>query len=411
MSRFRPTVTAALAAGATLAVLATLAVPSAAAPAAAAHPAGGTWSATPSEGDVFDVIALGDSYASGEGSTDFNALPEATECHRSPNSLSAVATTAVDPAWTRLDATCSGAVVGNLSAPQAADGAPGGSVAPQLDALAALDPNGARFVTVSIGGNDAGFADVLASCVLGGMFGGGGDGSDGGDSCQGRNPEVEPFLADGFGNTLAVAYDALAERLSTVAGGWAGADTTRPIVVFVTDYPLIFPADPGAGCEQIPAGDLDWLNEMWRTANATIAAEVAAADARAATAAAAVPVRFQLVPLGDALDGHRLCEAPPAEPSTAGDNSTEWVNGLELGNLFNGEERAYAFHPNAAGHAAMAARLAEAMRNPPTADSAPVAPPVAGGDDSDRTVLFVAIGVAALAAAGAIAFVVARRRR
>jgi len=266
-------------------------------------------------------------------------------------------------------------------------------------------------VTLSIGGNDAGFADVLARCVLAGVLGGSDADTETGKDCEARNPEVGPFLADGFDDVLAATYDSLIVRLGTVAGAWDGADATRPIVIFVTDYPLIFPAaPPDTGCQQLTPTDLAWLNGMWKAANEAIATQVAAADQRARATDLPVPVRFQHVPLGDALDGHRLCEAPPAEPSTQGDDSSEWVNGLNLMSMLSSTTRPYAFHPNAAGHQAMGARLAEAMRNPPTADGA-TPTPITPNSSGSRTLLLAALAaVAAGVAGGGAVWFVSRRR-
>jgi len=221
-------------------------------------------------GPVADVVALGDSYASGEGAADFAELEGVTPCHRSPVNVSAVATTAVDDDWTRVDATCSGAETPDLVTPQALDD--GTTNAPQLDSLSTLAPDGARMVTLSIGGNDAGFGSVLLECVLVGLGAielfEGRLGEDGpgegiapreGETCEecsaeeaerggppqcpeseqvvNRGPRTEEYLTTAFADTLAATYDQVIAELVEVTSAWGAVDLSRAVIVYVTARP------------------------------------------------------------------------------------------------------------------------------------------------------------------------------
>ena len=134
------------------------------------------------------VVALGDSYSSGEGTetyypeTDNNGVrPQGTDknrfqnaCHRSPDAWTRKATLPgtlfnvpigqradnLDPSLDYHMVSCSGAVIGNLRT--------GGQgqyrEVSQLDS-GYLDTS-TTLVTLSIGGNDVGFGDILQACYL-----------------------------------------------------------------------------------------------------------------------------------------------------------------------------------------------------------------------------------------------------
>ena len=90
-------------------------------------------------------VALGDSYSSGVGTRSY--IDDGTSCQRStlayPSLLAAQRGYALD------FRACSGATVADVTNSQ----------------LGALN-SGTSFVTISVGGNDAGFADVLTECAL-----------------------------------------------------------------------------------------------------------------------------------------------------------------------------------------------------------------------------------------------------
>jgi hypothetical protein len=122
-------------------------------------------------------VAVGDSYASGEGAAVSDFLPgtngldtrpdtrgEATGCHRAANGYAAHLSRkfAADASPMSLVA-CSGARVPQLYGPNVGySEAIGEYEPPQINAV---DPASTRLATPSIGGNDSGFADVVQGCI------------------------------------------------------------------------------------------------------------------------------------------------------------------------------------------------------------------------------------------------------
>ncbi len=102
--------------------------------------------ATPASAAGANYVALGDSYSAGVGAGN----NDGTSCDRSPN--------AYGPLWAAANSTASFSFV-------ACSGAKTGDVrANQLSALSAST----TLASITIGGNDAGFADVMQTCVLSG---------------------------------------------------------------------------------------------------------------------------------------------------------------------------------------------------------------------------------------------------
>ncbi|MEW2623068.1 SGNH/GDSL hydrolase family protein [Streptomyces sp. NPDC048106] len=91
-------------------------------------------------------VALGDSYASGVGAGSY--ISSSGDCDRSTNSAAYLWNAAHKPASFAFNA-CSGATTDDVLANQ----------------LGSLNSS-TSLVSISIGGNDAGFADVMQTCVL-----------------------------------------------------------------------------------------------------------------------------------------------------------------------------------------------------------------------------------------------------
>jgi lysophospholipase L1-like esterase len=100
------------------------------------------------------LAALGDSYSSGEANPPFD--PSAPECDRSAVAWPLLAAAVLGRVGTNL--ACSGAQTKDVVSPYKGQPA-------QVDALTALRPR-PGIVTITIGGNDAGFGTVLSACVL-----------------------------------------------------------------------------------------------------------------------------------------------------------------------------------------------------------------------------------------------------
>ena len=105
-------------------------------------------------------VALGDSYSSGEGDGNYLAGTDtsADHCHRSPHAYPELLDESQELG--SLDfVSCSGAITGDYFN----GNSEGNREAAQSQALSP----GTRYVTLTFGGNDLGFGDVLAQCVYG----------------------------------------------------------------------------------------------------------------------------------------------------------------------------------------------------------------------------------------------------
>jgi lysophospholipase L1-like esterase len=225
-------------------------------------------------------VALGDSYTSGLKVPPQGGTPAG--CARSGvnyPSLVAEGLGLTGPAF--RDVSCSGARTGDLTAPQrTADG----TNPPQLDALTGTT----RLVTVGIGGNDAGFMDVITRCAR-------------------ESLRASP-AADGAGDTAAgsacrAVYAAAGggpdevQRKVASAGAKVGdvlAEIRRRAPsarVFVVGYPALLPADPAACRETLgdgfAAADLAFLTEKQQQLNEMLRERAAAAGAAYVDTAAA----------------------------------------------------------------------------------------------------------------------------
>lgn len=153
------------------------------------------------------------------------------------------------------------------------------------------------FVTLSVGGNDLGFATLAGTCV------GGTDAQ-----CLGATAQAGAFVQTVLPGRLDAAYAAVGARV-------------RKAEVVVVGYPRFF-AEGYTPCPQsqgITASEAAALNDLTDALDA-----VAAERARAAG--------FTYVSTVDAFTGHDMCAAVP------------WVNGALV------PSPADAYHPTAAGH-------------------------------------------------------------
>ncbi|HEX8052099.1 MAG TPA: SGNH/GDSL hydrolase family protein [Thermoleophilaceae bacterium] len=234
------------------------------------------------------LVALGDSFSSGEGAPPF----EPGHCHRSPHAWPLVLAARLDaPGTSRA---CSGAVVADVVQDQIPRVAPGADV-----------------LTLTIGGNDLGFAEVLRRCVLA--------------DCVRHYARAGRDAIDARVRALRARLPALYRRVRSAAPG-AG--------LVVLGYPRLFPRRPGrftcAALGAISRAEALYLNA--KTAAADRAIRAAARDAGAL-----------YVETLDAFDGGEVRCAP----------RRRYVNDLTF--LRGGVISPYSFHPTAAGHARLAA--------------------------------------------------------
>ncbi|CAM3179796.1 SGNH/GDSL hydrolase family protein [Nocardioides dubius] len=220
-------------------------------------------------------VALGDSFASGTGTRTY--LADGTSCQRSSYAYPSLIAAA---RGFQLDfKACSGATTSTVSANQ----------------LGSLG-SGTRYVTLSVGGNDAGFVSVLTECAQPGWA----------SNCNGAIDTAQAFI-----NTT------LPARLSSLYASVRGKAPNAKVVV--VGYPRLFMGEDCNAATFFSPAEETRLNATADLLNAKLKA---AATARG----------FSFANPTSAFTGHAVCDA------------TEWVNGLAWP---VGES----YHPNRAGHA------------------------------------------------------------
>jgi hypothetical protein len=211
-----------------------------------------------------------------------------------------------------IDATCTGAKLANMTGPESV---PFGTDPPQLNALAAND----SVVTITMGGNDIGFASILVTCGLLSVT------NPWGNPCQ------RHYTAGGT-DRIAAAIKAEAPKIGALLQDIrARAPHARVLLV---GYPDVLP-NTGHGCFPVVPfahGDVPYLRGVEVGLNRMLANE-AAADS----------VTF--VDTYTATIGHDACS-----PEDIRD-----VEGLVPTSL------AYPFHPNRRGQLAMAGQVLAAL--------------------------------------------------
>ena len=255
-----------------------------------------------------NYVALGDSYAAGP-LIPYPVLP--LGCLKSSNNYPRLAAPSIG--LPLRDATCSGAKTTNMTQQQ--NVSPDGPNPPQFNRL----DSATQVVSLTIGGNDIGFSDIVQNCVTWNPFD---------RPCQRR------YVVNGV--------DTISQRISAAAplvdGVLDGIRARSPQArIFVTNYPAIFP-ETGYGCyPQMPVSfsDAPYLRSKERELNQMIAGQVAANGAR-------------LVDWYTASIGHDACKS----------SSVRWVEPIVPGNW------AASVHPNRAGMQGAANALVAAVRQP-----------------------------------------------
>ncbi|AJE86533.1 MULTISPECIES: SGNH/GDSL hydrolase family protein [Streptomyces] len=216
-------------------------------------------------------VALGDSYSSGVGAGDYDS----SGCKRSANAYPQLWANAHSPSSFDFTA-CSGAVTGDV-------------LANQLGPLSASTGT----VTISIGGNDAGFSDVMINCVLPGE-----------DNCISRINTARSFVENELPAKLDQVYDQISSRAPNAH-------------VVVLGYPRFYKIDgscvAGLTDEERSAvnGASDLLNQV--------------------TSARASAHGFSFASVVGNFTGHEIC---------SGD---AWLHSVSLPDVTN------SYHPTAAG--------------------------------------------------------------
>lgn len=237
--------------------------------------------------DPVDYVALGDSYSSGTGIRDY--ISDGTRCQRSTRAYPSLL--AASRGYRLTFRACSGASVGEVRSTQL------GAVTAETDV-----------VTVTVGGNDAGFAEVLTQCALPSWLG----------NCTKALDNAQRIIA----NDLPGRWAGL---LADVRGRAPGAK------VVVVGYPRIFGSRNCNVLTWFTDAEKRRLNETADLLNAGMAR---AAGAAGGNASFSDPT--------SAFRGHAVCDSP------------EWVNGLSV-------PVSESFHPNASGHSGYAGVVTPAL--------------------------------------------------
>ena len=235
-------------------------------------------SSTAAQGVSTQYVALGDSFASGVGTRTY--YPDSGSCYRSPKAYPVI-----DAA--RISATlsfkaCSGARTGDV-------------LANQLGTLG-IDTD---YVSVQVGGNDAGFSNVITTCAQPSWA----------SNCNAAIDKARAFIRTTLPGRLDNVYSSIRAKAPAAS-------------VVVVGYPRLFNGeDCNAGTWFSPA-EMTRLNATADLLNATTENR---ADAR--TYAFANPTNAYLA--------HAVCD------------SVEWVNGLS-------SPTRESYHPNVKGQAGFA---------------------------------------------------------
>ncbi len=225
-------------------------------------------------------VALGDSYSSGVGTRTFYE----SECKRSVYAYPYLLHEA-HSSWTFVDAACSGATTSDILNTQIS------SVSSNTD-----------WVSYTIGGNDAGFAEVMTECALPGWL----------SNCNGAISSAQSFIE----NTLPGRLDEVNEAI---------ASNAPEAQVVVLDYPRLFNGEDCNAFTWFSSSEETRLNET-----ADLMKEVISEAARRAGS------NFHFGNVIPNFVGHAVCDG--------GGSSTEWINGLS-------SPTSESFHPKMAGHA------------------------------------------------------------
>ena len=221
-----------------------------------------------------EYVALGDSYSSGVGTRSY--YPESGGCHRSPRAYPVLVASRLG-ASLRFVA-CSGATADDV-------------LSTQLRPLSRFT----RFVSISIGGNDAGFSKVLAACAAPWPV-----------DCGGEIASAQSYIRAALPAELAAVYSAIGSR----------APEAR---VAVVGYPRLFNGQDCDAATFFSAAEEAGLN---RTADLLAATESGLADR----------FGFRFADPRTAFAGHAACDM------------AEWLNSLSSPLIES-------FHPNPSGQA------------------------------------------------------------
>lgn len=229
-------------------------------------------------------VALGDSYSSGTGTRVYTN----TACQRSSTAYPSLVG-AQRPNTTLVFVACSGATTADV-------------INNQVSSLTA----GTEIVTITIGGNDAGFGSVILECAKPGWL----------SNCAGKVTTAQNFIQNTLPGRLNAVFDEIQTRSPTAT-------------VVVLDYPRLF---NGEDCNAATFFSPDDETRLNATANLL----------RTTLQARATAYGFSFGDVIPAFVGHAVCDAP------------EWINGLS-------NPTGESYHPNTTGHSSGYAPVVRAI--------------------------------------------------
>jgi lysophospholipase L1-like esterase len=239
--------------------------------------------ALPAAASTATYTALGDSYSSGVGTRSY--ISDGTNCQRSTYAYPELDAASLGAKLTF--AACSGAEVADVLNTQ----------------LASLNA-GTTYVTVSVGGNDAGFSDVIEQCALPWPW-----------TCESQIASAEAFITNTLPGRLDQLYTAIRAK----------APAAKVVVV---GYPRLFNVSDCQSLARISPTEQSELNGGADLLDTTMRGRASAHG-------------FRFVDPRTAFTGHAVCD------------STEWINGLS-------NPISESYHPNRTGQSAGYAPLVKA---------------------------------------------------
>ena len=220
-------------------------------------------------------VALGDSYSSGTGTRSY--LADGTDCLRSVYAYPSLIASSRGYALSLR--ACSGATVADVRSGQ-------------LPALTAST----AYVTISVGGNDAGFADVITECALPGWV----------SNCYGKIDSARAFISGTLPSRLQSLYTDIRARAPQAK-------------VTVVGYPRLLNDEDCNALTWFSSAEESRLNATADLMNSVLAQRASAAG-------------FSFADPTSRFLGHAVCD------------DAEWINGLSVPIVES-------YHPNRSGHA------------------------------------------------------------
>jgi hypothetical protein len=328
------------------------------------------------------IVALGDSFISGEGGrwmgngaepfgtrsgTDRAAFgcggwegcaydphrvygaSEDNGCHRSD--VAPILSAPID-VTRKVNLACSGAKLENIWGAESG-GQPLRGEAPQVDQLARLArQDDVRMIALTVSANDVGFGALVVECALDWAS----SAEDAPALCR-RSAQAE--IVSALPEASRGLYRALVEiRAAMAAAGYARNGYRLLLVGYASPFPA--GADiryPEVGWSRLRLGGCP----LWN-ADADWAAEEATPAIAMAMSASAARAGAEFLDLRHAFDGHRLCDRRARRVGAAGPSPAvaEWFRRLSF---IQGSARE-SLHPNAYGQRAMGACIAMAYAQP-----------------------------------------------